>query len=794
MRFRKSKCVPLFVVLVAFHLVVLTIIRSGFNSNYLLTKFHQLNYDFASMSFLFKPKDAYSFNKWIDKLYANMVALAATNDNKMLLFAVQPSTKLVPDTVTLPKYLKGNSENPHVSPFDPRFTLGIYLNHLNNQLQENNGNLQDLVIDNFHWSDWTNLSDLYLRLFSSPEVRPRCPDLLTTQIGRTVKKEVFDPTTYCYNDDELAEIISNPATSDDLKATLNHLRQDPLRLGFHVHSHPGRASIEKMALCGASFLNDFMPAPLSVLFLIPSGAHQFLSLNVPVNQEILSRIRLVDSPIASGVAQRQNTVAVSHEVKKVAKIAKTDEKPMFSPTRDLVKEDFCDPLVKLLSEHVPDMNVSPHEKLYFDSLEASVNTERVPKYFDEAKLVRVTPNWGMGGHYDWRFFKKLYNSSDLQLTILHGLLLAWLRFTAANNLTTWIAHGSLLSWYWDGMVFPWDSDIDVQMPVADLHRLARNFNQTVVVDFGPDQDQVRYGRYLIDCGTWISHRQIENGLNFIDARFIDLDLGLYIDVTGLSISNSMAPVRYDKLLPSNLKREQKFARNNDPTAALPQGQVVRVPDENEVERNTLLNLFNCRNSHFVSLEEICPLKLTYMEGVPAYVPNQFTRILQDEYGNQSMKNKKHRQSAFFPRLRLWHDFREVRSFLMKSKGKELELGSDTDFATQITETVAVSTISDTEYILYLSLNWPMLTEYVLTRNVTSLHEQEMDLLLQGKPTEELLFEKEGLLKHEFMLIRHDFTSFDHCEHDFNFDKEVEGLESKYSEFKSRKSQRPEEGD
>lgn len=788
MRIRKSKCVLLSVAVVAFHLVVYSILQYGSDSGFLLTRLHQFHYDFANMAFLFKPKDSYSFNKWVDRVYAAKLALAPEGDSKPL-FAVEPASKRVSDSITLPKYLKGDLENPHLAPFDPRFTLGVYLSHIYRQLQESHGDVNELVIDSFHWSDWTDLSELYLRAFDSGQnqERPRCSSLHTSETGRTIKKEVLDPSLYCYNDDELAQKVRDPATSEELKAILNHLLQDPLRLGFHVHGHPGRASTKNMALCGASFLNDFMPAPLSVLFLIPTGAHQYLSLNVPVNQEVLSRIRLVDSPIASGVAKSQDSVAVGHEMRKLAEIFNSEKNKPFAPTRDLAKEDFYDPLRKLISELDPEKPMTPHEKLYYESLTLSLDTDIVSKYFDEARLVKVSPQWGLGGHYDWRFFKKLYNSSDLLLPILHGLLLAWLRFTSANDLTTWIAHGSLLSWYWDGMVFPWDSDIDVQMPVADIHKLARNFNQTVVVDFGPDsKNDVRYGRYFIDCGTWISHRQIENGLNFIDARFVDLDLGLYIDVTGLSLSNSMAPPRYDKLLPNNLKRQKQFRQENELGPGPPQGQVVRLPDEKEEERNSLLDLFNCRNNHFLTLSEISPLKLTYMEGVPAYIPNEFVNILQTEYGHQSMNNKKHRQNAFFPRLRLWQDVSNIRNFFLATKGKDMDmdLGADADAATKVSEKVSVFTISDTEYIQFLSWNSNALTEYLMTRNVTSLHEQEMNLLLENKSTEKLLFEQEGLLKHEFTLLRHDFTNYRHYEREFDFDKEVEVLEKKYSEFKA----------
>ena len=34
-------------------------------------------------------------------------------------------------------------------------------------------------------------------------------------------------------------------------------------------------------------------------------------------------------------------------------------------------------------------------------------------------------------------------------------------------------HGPLLSWYWNGLLFPYDNDIDIQMPIDELVNLAK---------------------------------------------------------------------------------------------------------------------------------------------------------------------------------------------------------------------------------------------------------------------------------------------------------------------------------
>ncbi|MCG8711191.1 LicD family protein, partial [Brenneria sp. 4F2] len=46
------------------------------------------------------------------------------------------------------------------------------------------------------------------------------------------------------------------------------------------------------------------------------------------------------------------------------------------------------------------------------------------------------------------------------------------------------------------------------------------------------------GKFLVDVGTSITVRTHGNDQNNIDARFVDIDSGLYVDITGLSVSSN----------------------------------------------------------------------------------------------------------------------------------------------------------------------------------------------------------------------------------------------------------------
>jgi len=59
-------------------------------------------------------------------------------------------------------------------------------------------------------------------------------------------------------------------------------------------------------------------------------------------------------------------------------------------------------------------------------------------------------------HYDTRFFKDLVSDEERQVT-LRALIRAYLLLFENFQLETWIAHGTLLGWYWNAKILPWVS-------------------------------------------------------------------------------------------------------------------------------------------------------------------------------------------------------------------------------------------------------------------------------------------------------------------------------------------------
>ena len=81
---------------------------------------------------------------------------------------------------------------------------------------------------------------------------------------------------------------------------------------------------------------------------------------------------------------------------------------------------------------------------------------------------------------------------------------------------------------------PWDSDIDVQVSETSMHYLAAYHNMSV---FHYKTPRITDGRdYMLEINPHYNNRDKQDTMNHIDARWIDTESGLFIDITA---------VRYD---------------------------------------------------------------------------------------------------------------------------------------------------------------------------------------------------------------------------------------------------------
>jgi hypothetical protein len=200
------------------------------------------------------------------------------------------------------------------------------------------------------------------------------------------------------------------------------------------------------------------------------------------------------------------------------------------------------------------------------------------------------------GHYDIRYYKGAPVTYEERGHTLNHLIRSYLTIFREQNIETWIAHGTLLGWWWNGKIMPWDWDLDTQVSATTLTWLGENLNMTIHnYTFTEENGTEGVRQYLLDVNPNILERVRGDGMNVIDARWIDTRNGLFIDVTGLA----------------------------------------------ETEPSAHPGIWSCKNFHRYRTRDIYPLRETVFEGVPTLVPYSFDRILTEEYSTMALTKTLH---------------------------------------------------------------------------------------------------------------------------------------------------------
>ena len=153
------------------------------------------------------------------------------------------------------------------------------------------------------------------------------------------------------------------------------------------------------------------------------------------------------------------------------------------------------------------------------------------QYFKERDFYSKTHKLGAVSHCDSRFALDHALGNDEIRTTLKGLIDSYATTMRKLDAETWLAHGTLLGWYWNRKLMPWDTDIDVQMPARDIAKLAVKYNMTEYVHPSPETGSSR--RYLLDINPHYSIISFRDVANRIDGRWIDQTNGKFIDITAM---------------------------------------------------------------------------------------------------------------------------------------------------------------------------------------------------------------------------------------------------------------------
>ena len=147
-------------------------------------------------------------------------------------------------------------------------------------------------------------------------------------------------------------------------------------------------------------------------------------------------------------------------------------------------------------------------------------------------------------------------------------------------------------------MLPWDGDIDTQISIATLEHLSDIHNNTMYSYTSQDskinpkaKKEASISRqYHLDVNPAIYTRYRNKGENVIDARWIDVRNGLYIDITAVA----------------------------------------------ETEPKNAPGIWACKNYHRYKTRDLWPMRESIYEGVVAKVPYAYESILSEEYGEKAL--------------------------------------------------------------------------------------------------------------------------------------------------------------
>jgi hypothetical protein len=153
------------------------------------------------------------------------------------------------------------------------------------------------------------------------------------------------------------------------------------------------------------------------------------------------------------------------------------------------------------------------------------------QYFSETDFYSKSHRFGAVSHCDTRFAPKEQPSDDETRQTLQALLESYISTMNELSVSTWLAHGPLIGWYWNRKLLPWDTDIDVHVSGEGIQVLAQSFNMTKYSYPVPPGRTAR--TYLLDINPHYSIVSEKDVANKIDGRWIDTSNGKFIDITAV---------------------------------------------------------------------------------------------------------------------------------------------------------------------------------------------------------------------------------------------------------------------
>ncbi|PNS20853.1 Protein MNN4 [Sphaceloma murrayae] len=248
-------------------------------------------------------------------------------------------------------------------------------------------------------------------------------------------------------------------------------------------------------------------------------------------------------------------------------------------------------------------------------MDSNADTDPPGKYFHEAHFHH---------HYDGRFAKNEVSYTARRETLI-ALIRSYLATMNEIGAETWIMHGSLLGWWWNKRIMPWDTDLDVMVSEDSANHLAKYYNMTVHhyqhAGWSTGRD------YMLEMNPYYTNTSREDTLNKIDGRWVDMESGLFIDITVLH-------------------------------------------QDVEAQAAGDIGALFCKDNHTYTTDMIFPLRESVFENITALIPYAYAEILADEYGPAALTNRDFEMHHFDQAVMDWIPISSVNDIPTPEPGYE----------------------------------------------------------------------------------------------------------------------------
>ncbi len=577
--------------------------------------------------------------------------------------------------------------------FDPYLPIGAYIANLRSfidspaEVNENDHENPDKFGIDFHWDDWSDLRNV---------------DAFFRSYRKTTKKNAL---AY-FSENEADALDPDHDKSDNDYVTDSELGS------FIEHDPSDREHAKVKALRGAASLYCCRPIPERILYLTEEKFFIF-----PVKgKKLLGRsgLKKIYEKSTGKKLSKTDRIDIKQEIldlkesysKKfpdyISELKKskieTDKKTMVEVDESRFRMDPQKELDVLFDREKKGETLSKLDSDFKNFLKYSLaHVDNAPQWF-KFPLIHGD-NDAHAHHFAYPFFKRVISNRERH-HVINRLSRAWFQFCMAYDIATWVNWGSLIGWSFNGLNLPYDSDIDVNIPIQDLAWLGRHFNKTILIE----DPAIGTSRFYFEVDPWYITQG--SGQNFIDARIIDIRTGIYIDISALSVSN------------------------RDPPDNLYEGGVHKKESSVAV---------NCKNWNWLILDDVLPLRRTLFEGYKALIPKEYNRIMDKKYGHDSYtRTGEYNGHLWDPDTKLWVPKQMCESIPSNENNKRFD--------------------SDGYLTLEGACGSKLYQEdYKRFKPAVDLHEQEFKLIEEGKDTHEIITKTLEPLRPDAWEIYHDIV-------------------------------------